>query len=172
MGQNKVPINRVNKFFSGEDFDLEIKMGREYLEGDLNMSVILFRVDRIASETDSIYGETIKDGITYLPPVEIKCLVNLMEPENKSYNSDGSLRYLQDGQLMLIIYQKHLDELGVDITYGDYIGYQVTESEMRYFSVVNDGIKNYNNSNTILGYKGAYRKILCAPVDKSEFSAL
>jgi len=172
MAANKVPINRVNKFFSGEDFSLEVEMGREYLEGDLNMSVILFRVNRQATEIDSIYGETVKDGIHYYPPVEIKALVDFAEPENKSYNKDGSLRYLQDGQLTLIVYQKQLEELDIDITYGDYIGYQVTETEMRYFSVVNDGNKNYDNMHTIAGYKGAFRTILCAAIDKSEFRGL
>lgn len=172
MTNKKVPINRVNKFFSGEDFFLEVKMGREYLEGDLNMVVILYRVDREATETDSIYGETVKDGVRYLPPVEINALVDFLPPENKTYNPDGSFRYLQDGQLQLIVYQKHLEELDVDITFGDYIGYQVTETEMRYFSVVNDGKKNYDNAHTIIGYKGAFRTILCAPVDKSEFSVL
>lgn len=172
MSDKKMPINRANKFFSGGDFSLEISMGREYLEGDLNMVVILYRVDRDATETDSIYGETVKDGVRYFPPVEVNASVNFKAPENKSYNPDGSLRYLQDGQIEMIVYQKHLEELDVDITYGDYIGYPVTETEMRYFSVSNDGKKNYDNVNTIMGYKGAFRRILCAPIDKSEFRGI
>lgn len=170
MTKKRVPINRANKFFSAEDFGVEINMGREYLEGDLNMTVILFRVNREASETDSIYGETIKGGIRYHPPVEIKGSVNFKLPENKVYNPNGSLRYLQDGPIELTVYQKQLEELDIDITYGDYIGYQVTETEMRYFTVTNDGKKNYNNLHTIMGYKGAFRSILCSPVDASEFN--
>ena len=42
----KVPITRVNKFFSQEDFNLEVDFGREWLEGDINIKVILFRVDQ------------------------------------------------------------------------------------------------------------------------------
>lgn len=172
MTNKRIPINRANKFFSAEDFFLEINMGREYLEGDLNMTIILFRVDRDATETDSIYGETVKDGIRYYPPVEIKGSVNFQLPENKVYNSNGSLRYLQDGPIEIVAYQKQLEELDTDITYGDYIGYQVTETEMRYFTVTNDGKKNYNNSHMIMGYKGAFRTIKCAPVDASEFRGL
>ena len=38
MPKNKqLPINRSNKFFSGDDFDLEIDFGREWLEGDINI---------------------------------------------------------------------------------------------------------------------------------------
>jgi hypothetical protein len=29
-----VPITRLGKFFGGEDFDLDIGMGQEWLEGD------------------------------------------------------------------------------------------------------------------------------------------
>jgi hypothetical protein len=32
-----------------------------------------------------------------------------------------------------------LDELGIEISYGDYIGYYETETRVRYYSVVNDG---------------------------------
>jgi hypothetical protein len=57
----------------------------------------------------------------------------------------------------------------VDINYGDYIGYAVNESTIRYFSVSNDGKKNFDNKHTIMGYKGAFRTVVCAPVDATEF---
>jgi len=170
--KKQIPINRVNKFFTAEDFQLENSFLDEYIAGDLNMSVILYRVNRSLTKTDSIYGETVKDGIIYYPPIEIKCVVDFLEPENKSYNADGSLRYQQDGDISLTILDQHLNNLKVDIIYGDYIGYSVNETTIRYFSVVDDGKKNYNNSNTILGYKAAYRIVLCAPVDRDEFRGL
>jgi hypothetical protein len=91
------------------------------------------------------------------------------EPENKSYNGNGSARYLQDGQLTFGIYDAQLTEQKIDIVYGDYIGYPVTETDIRYFSVSNDGKKNFDNAHTIMGWKGAFRTIVCAPVDVSEF---
>ena len=43
MDNKKItPITRINKFFSEEDFGLEISMGREALEGDGNFTVILY----------------------------------------------------------------------------------------------------------------------------------
>lgn len=93
----------------------------------------------------------------------------LETPENKTYNANsGSLRYLQDGKLTFDVYTSQLRELDVDISFGDYIGYIVSEIEIRYFTVVNDGKKNYDNAHTILGYKGIYRTITCAPVDENE----
>ena len=174
MDNKKVtPITRINKFFSGEDFDLEISMGREAIEGDGNFTLILYRVDRQLTEYDDVYGEATKDGIRFYPPIELKVVPILAEPENKAYNGDGgSLRYIQDGNLTFGIYQSQLSELDVNISYGDYIGYPVTETEIRYFSVSNDGIKNYDNKHTIMGYKGAFRTIVCAPVDNTEFRGM
>ena len=60
---NKLPITRMSKFFSQEDFDLQIEMGQEYLHGDLNMKLVLYRVDRAKSDIDDVYGEVGKDEI-------------------------------------------------------------------------------------------------------------
>lgn len=168
-GPKKIPITRINKFFSEEDFNLDISMGREAIEGDGNFIVILYRVDNELTMSDDIYGEAAKGEIRFKQPIELYVMPVMGPPENKTFN-DGKLRYLQDGQLTFSIYDKHLQELKVDISYGDYIGYPVTETEVRFFSVVNDGRKNYNNENTIMGYRGAFRTIVCAPVDDNEFN--
>jgi len=172
MSKPIVPITRINKFFSAEDFDLEISMGREAIEGDGNFTIILYRVDREMSESDNLYGEASKDGIRFFPPIELKVIPIMGEPENKSYNKDGSMRYLQDGQLKFGIYEAQLTELKTSLSYGDYIGFPVTETEIRYFSISNDGVKNYDNKHTIMGYKGAFRSVTCAPVDASEFRGM
>ena len=51
---NKVPITRLTKFFDDIDFDLEIGFGREYMEGDLNMTIILYSVDIEKTDTDDV----------------------------------------------------------------------------------------------------------------------
>ena len=163
------PITRINKFFSDEDFKLEISMGREAIEGDGNFTIILYRVNRETTEHDNVYGEGSTDGIRYFPPVELKVIPMMATPENKTFNTNGSLRYLEDGQLTFGIYDAQLTELNTEISYGDYIGYPVTETEIRYFSVVNDGVKNYDNKHTIMGYKGAFRTVVCATVENNEF---
>ena len=47
---NKLPITRLSKFISQDDFDLHQKIGQEYLHGDLNMKLVLYRVN--SSKTD------------------------------------------------------------------------------------------------------------------------
>lgn len=171
---NKInPINRINKFFSQEDFQLEISFGREAIEGDGNFVVILYRVDREMTASDDIYGEAGKDDIRFFPPVELRVVPILAPAQNKVYNPNaGSLRYTEDGPLTFGIYEAQLAELDVQLNYGDYIGYPVTETETRFFSVTEDGIKNYDNAHTIMGYKGAFRTVVCAPVDDNEFRGL
>jgi hypothetical protein len=173
MDNKKItPITRINKFFSEEDFNLEIDMGREAIEGDGNFTIILYRVDRVLTEYDNVYGEATKDGLRYLVPVELKVIPIMAEPENKTHNPNGSFRYLQDGNFTFGIYDAQLSELDVQISVGDYIGYPVTETEIRYFAVANDGLKNYDNKHTIMGYKGAFRTVVCTTVDKSEFKGI
>lgn len=67
MSQNKVPITRLGKFFSGDDYSLDISMGEEWLSGDMNFTVVLYRVDRYKTKTDDVYGEAVSDGIKFHP---------------------------------------------------------------------------------------------------------
>ena len=52
----RVQITRVNKYFGGEDFNLQTNMGMEWLHGWLNFTVVLYRVDRENTNVDSVYA--------------------------------------------------------------------------------------------------------------------
>lgn len=54
---NKLPITRMSKFLSQDDFDLNIQMGQEYLHGDLGIKLVLYRVDKQKTENDDVYAE-------------------------------------------------------------------------------------------------------------------
>lgn len=166
--ENKLPITRLNKFFSQSDFDLQVEIGKEYLHGDINMKLVLYRVDRTKTDIDAVYGEVGKDGIKYYPPVEFNAIVKIDEPKNSSYK-DGLLRYNEPGNLVLSVYISHLRELGVEITYGDYIGYADSEERLRFYTVTNDGKVTSDNKHKMFGYKPHYRTITCAPVQENEF---
>jgi hypothetical protein len=122
MANKRTPITRVNKFFSHEDFELEQSMGREAIEADGNFTIILYRVDKDSTMSDDIYGEAGEDEIKFHVPIELKVVPIIEEAENKVYNeSAGSVRYLEAGKFSFGIYQQQLDELAVDVSYGDYI---------------------------------------------------
>ena len=54
--QKLVPITRLGKFFGGEDFALDVSMGREWLDGDMNFTIVVYRVDRTKTVNDDVYG--------------------------------------------------------------------------------------------------------------------
>lgn len=171
MVENKVPITRLGKFFGDEDFSLDISMSEEWLHGDMNFSLILYRVDKQKTKTDDVYGEALKDGIKFLPPVEFKGYVQIMAPENKMLGN-SKLDQMEPGNLKVSVFQKHLDELEIDIEYGDYIGYQETENRIRYYVVNNDGRVVSDNKHNYAGTKPYYRTIMASAVVNNEFRGL
>ena len=165
---NKLPITRVSKFFGQDDFDLHVQMGEEYLHGDLNMKLVLYRVDKSSTSTDDVYGEVGSDEIKYFPPIEFNGLVKIEAPKNSTYKG-GLLRYLEPGNMMISVYIKHLQELNIDIKYGDFIGYPESETRTRFYTVVDDGKVVSDNKHNMLGYKPYYRNVVCTPVLDSTF---
>lgn len=171
MSENKVPITRIGKFFGSEDYNLDLEMGREWLHGDMNFTLVLYRVDRYKTKTDDVYGETVKDGIKFFPPVEFKAFVQVSGPENK-WMGNTKIEQFEPGNIRISVYQSHLDELNIDISYGDYIGYYETETRVRYYVVSNDGRVTSDNKHTYGGYKPFYRTIMASPVTNNEFRGL
>jgi hypothetical protein len=169
--KNKLPITRISKFFSETDFDLNQQIGQEYLHGDLNMKLVLFRVDKQKTDTDEVYAEVGKDQIKFLPPVEFNGLVKIEEPKNTTYKG-GLGRYLEPGNMTISVYIRHLEELKIDIRYGDYIGYPESEDRIRYYTVTNDGKVTSDNKHNMFGFKPYYRTILCSPAQESEFRGI
>jgi len=171
MSNRKIPITRLEKFFGSEDFGLEQNMGREWLEGDMHFTLVLYKVDRQKTKTDDVYGESLEDGIQFLPPVEFKGYVTIESPDNQNYAS-SNLSQMEPGNLKVSVYQDSLDELNIDIDYGDYLGYYETEDRVRYYSVVNDGRVVSDNKHTYGGFKPFYRSIIAAPVNDGEFRGI
>lgn len=168
----RVPINRNSLFYDAQSFNYEIEMGKQYVEMDMGQTVVLYQVDASNTQSDAVYGETKPSDVKYKFPTEIPCVYEIEEPELKSYDKSKSLgTYMKTGKLKLGVYQATLDELGVDIKKGDYIGVQVSEEHMEFFCVNNDGKNNYDNSHTMFGTRPFYRSMTANPVDASEFTA-
>lgn len=171
MTQNRVPITRLNKFFAEQDFNLELAMGEEWLLGDMNFTLVLYRVDRQKTNSDDVYGEALSDAIQFLPPVEFKGYVKVEAPSNVDMGS-SKIYQTEPGNLQVSVYQKSLNELDIEINLGDYIGYYETETRVRYYSVVDDGRVVSDNKHTYGGYKPYYRTIIAAPANENEFRGI
>tara|TARA_R110000851_G_scaffold247491_3_gene399999 strand:+ start:349 stop:747 length:399 start_codon:yes stop_codon:yes gene_type:complete len=132
---------------------------------------VLFRVDSKLSDVDDVYGESGPEEIRYKTPVEFNAYVKIEEPKLDTY-AGGLVKDLEPGNMTLGVYIKHLNELDIDINYGDYIGYPETETKMRYYTVTNDGRVTSDNKHTIGGYKAFYRTLTCAYVSPNEFKGV
>jgi hypothetical protein len=78
----------------------------------------------------------------------------------------------EPGVLKFSVYQKELEDLEVNIQLGDYIGYWITEDQVRYYSIVDAGSPNYDNKHTYGGYKKFYFSYTATPVSENEFRGL
>ncbi len=169
---NRIPVTRLSRYYDEIDFDLELDMAREVIEEDANFTVVLYRIDRAHSNSDDIYGESASREIRYLAPAELKVLVNLNESKNETYSENGAVRYQDYGNLIFTVLNNQLVEKGVDISFGDIIGYSDREDNLKYFEVFNDGRINSDNKHTQFGYKSYFRTVSCVVVDPDQFNGI
>lgn len=163
------PVTRNNKFYSEEDFQYEIGILDDYLEGDLHQTVVVYQVDRERTNTGSIYKES--SNIRFKMPVEVPCVFNIDESVLKSLDKNTTNGvYAQSGQIKIYVMPFSLKKYDCEISRGDYIGVLVDNSRMAYFVVVNDGKINYTNKNIVGAYRPAWREITAVPVTDKEFN--
>lgn len=172
FSNKKVPIKRNTKFFSQEDFDLEIGFASEYIEQDANQTIILYRVDLDSTKVNDIYKEAKKDSIRFKTPIELPVIYEIDDAELKSYGTSVQKGiYMQTGKLKFTILNSTLEMYDCDISRGDYIGVQIDSNHREYFVVVNDGkVGSMANKFTMYGTKPMARQIECASIDKNEFN--
>lgn len=158
-------------FFSKGDFNLEMEIVREYMEHDMNQTVVLFEVDLTKTNVDDIYHEASKKNIRFKPPVELTVRYEISDSEMRSYDKTlNKGMYVKPGILNFTVLSDTLEEVGRDIKRGDYIGVQITPEEMIYFTVFDDGkVASYANSSTLYGIKPFFRNVKCNYVDPAEF---
>lgn len=166
-----VPITRLGKFFGADDYSLDVGMGEEWLSGDMNFTVILYRIDRYKTKKDNVYGEVTSDGIQFLAPIELKGYVKISSPLNK-FIGTTKVEIQEPGNMIFSVYQKQLDDLEVNIAMGDYLGYYETEDRVRYYTVNDDGLVVSDLKHTYGGYKPYYRTIVATFVSNNEFRGI
>ena len=169
---NKTKITRNNLFYSESDFLFDSDIGNDYINQDINQTVILFRVDRILTNT-SRWGETTEEGVIYKDPVELNCRYTIEKSSNKAHDTKQSLgSFQQKGNLKIGIYLQELEKKNIEITNGDYIGIQIKSNQMEYWVITKDGRVDFDNAHTMFGYKNLYISVEATHVDKKEFDGV
>ena len=170
--KKKIPIKRNTKFFSGEDFNLEMDFSSEYMEQDANQTIILYQVDLEKTKINDVYKEAIKDSIRFKTPIELTCIYDLQDAEMKPYDNKVTKGvYAKPGKLIFSVLTKVLEENNCDINRGDYIGVQISPEQRIYFVVNDDGrVQSFSNKNTLYGTRAFYRTCTANYVDINEFN--
>jgi hypothetical protein len=169
--KTRIPITRLSRYYDDFDFEMELEMAREVIEDDAGFKIVLFRVDKTHSNSD-IYGESNKREIRFLSPIELYVTPLLEDAENKNYGENGTLKYQEYGNFTFTILNKQMEEKGVDISYGDIVGYAINENNLKYFEVHDDGRINADNESTQFGFKSVFSKIKCVTVDPNQFNGI
>lgn len=166
------PITRNNLFYSKEDFDMEMDLLSDYMEEDTNQTVVVYQVDMVKTQQNSIYKDA-KDSIKFKMPVEIPCLYEIADTQLKSYDTktqNGA--YALQGNLKVYVTLNTFKKYDVDIKRGDYIGVMIEEDRMYYWVVTNDGKVNTANQLVVGAYKAGFRVIEATAVTDEEFRGL
>lgn len=166
-------ITRNNKFYSYGDFEYETNLLMEYLEEDLNQTVVVYQVDRVKTNVNAVYKEA-KDGqIRFKPPKEIPCIFEIKDADVKTYDSKTNTGvYVISGNLTVQTMPQILKKYKCDIRRGDYIGVQIDTDRTVYFSVVNDGKVNTSNKNYVGAFMPSWLVIEASPVPENEFKGV
>jgi hypothetical protein len=151
--------------------NLDLEIAQEILNNDANFRVVLYRIDRVNTQIDDVYGETKPEDIIYQPPIELVVIPTVLPSVTQTYNkNNGSMRAESFGNLEFTVLEKELTKKGADITYGDIIGLAI-DGNMVYFSVSNP---NYLTSSTqiLYGISTFYRRVKCVIIDKNDFNGI
>ena len=155
---------RYGMFMSENSFNLDISYGRNYLESDVVHEVLLYKVNVIKTKSHKLYGQTKAKDKVFLPPVKLKVMITIQPSEQKYYGDGDGIARDDTGEMEFGVYLKELEENNIDILRGDYIGYNMSGTKMRFYEVTNANNVIDETSKTIAGFKPYWRKITATPV--------
>lgn len=147
-------------FYSGSEFELRVRMGRELVENLIKQDVLLYRIDAPATESN-FYGESKKKQ--FLDPVAMQARVAIVDQD---VLLEGGIRKLKRGDMELHVYNEHLVEIGVDnIKVGDFIKF-----EHKFYEVFDNGPNDDANIRRLGVDREYYRTIRAHFVESGVFS--
>lgn len=148
-------------FFTDKEETLFKRMGRELVETLIKQHFTLYKVDHEKTESD-FYGEAktkVYDG-----PYEIIGRVNIVDTD---IASEGGLRRMAKGDMSAWVYNEHLSELNVDISVGDFIGFQG-----KFYEVYDPGYNKDSMNRKFAGDRDFYREILAKAIEGTAFKSI
>lgn len=157
--------NRYGIFMSDNSFDLEISLGRNYLDTDIVNEVKIHKINILETKTHKLYGQSKSSDKSFFPAVAIKASVSIDDGDQKNYGDDvGGITREDTGELSLGIYLDELEEKNLVIDRGDIVEYNLSGERTRYYEVEDAHNVSDTTSQTIAGFKPYWKKVVCIPV--------
>jgi len=146
-------MNRTN-FYNQKDFDVDIKMSKDYIDEDMSLSVLLYQINITKSQKD-IYGESMPNEKEFLDPVKLSVWISI--PPSEKIKIGGSMLLNENVETVKLgVYIDELDKLGIDIKRGDFILFDDNDTK-RFYEI--NTITNFTTSNQMYNYKAFYNDI-------------
>lgn len=156
---------RYGLFMSENSFELDIAYGRNYMETDNVQTVTIYKVDVIKTKSHDLYGQTKTKDKVFYSPVKISAMVTIQPNEQKYYGDNpGGIAREDTGPLSFGVYLKELEEKKLEINRGDYVEYNLSGTQPRYYEVENAENVIDTTEKTIGGFKSYWKKVTAIPV--------
>lgn len=156
---------RYGLFMSENSFDLEIMYGRNFQKTDHPQILTIYKVNVTETESHSLYGQTKAKDKKFFSPVNINVTI-VVEPNEQGYYGDGQGGITREdtGNLIFGVYLKELEEKELEINRGDYVEYNMSGEQSRFYEVENAQNVTDTTDKTLGGFKPYWREVTAIPV--------
>jgi hypothetical protein len=141
------------KIYNQKDFELDVKLSKEYIYSDMGLYVYIFSLNIIDSVKD-IYGESLPSEKEFLDPIKLSAFVNTNETTTtkiKNVLVDQTIENVEFG-----LFIDDLKKYNLDPKRGDYLLYDDNNNK-RFFQI--DSITHITTNNNMNNYKEFYRYV-------------
>lgn len=161
-----------NSYLSEKELVFYTNIGKDFVENNLGQTVYYYKVNREASDVDTLYGETSGEELILENPIQIQGVIDFEEATQKSYNENNTLQYMESGNMIAGFYIEHLKECDVEFCLGDFIAYRFSEELTKFYQISQDGRSIENNKYMFGGRRPYYIEIIATPVDNDKLQTM
>jgi len=156
---------RYGMFMSENSFDLDVMYGKNYLQTDNVQTVIIHKMNIVETKTHKLYNQARASDKKFFAPVVISVMLTVENSEQSYYGSNpGGISRDDTGKLIFGVYLDELKEKNIEIDRGDYIEYNMSGEQRRFYEVENANNVTDETQKTIGGFKSYWKKVIATPV--------
>lgn len=141
-------------YYNRKDFEVDLKMSKEYIDEDMGIFIYLFSLNITASKKD-IYGESMPTEKEFSEPIKLNAFVSI----DKSETSLLGNTMLANEDIKIVKFGIFIDDLektNADPKRGDFILYDDNVTK-RFFEI--NTITNITTNNQMYNFKPFFKEV-------------